>query len=354
MRRELAIPILLWASLSSGCGSDRPAPAAAEDAVRAAITGPKADRLRLVEFRKTDGQAKEIMGVRVYELEFFAGVDVLEDLLYEASDHSLKASESAPTLGTVQGGFSWDAWFNTAVSGREMVYQGDRVALNGTVGFERKESGWVVAAIRFKTSIDTSSRAAGHGPTSATPHARAAALARHDASVCSDQSAAAALTRVDQSGQDTTVGDAYQKEGAPGAETLSFGGWGDHYYSYVRFELPREATSKDLDAVLCLYAVNAPPNDPQLEIGVVDDSWDGRTLTIGSRPRDRIVGSFGRVTKGWNAVDVSSIVAAWTSGQRTNNGIVLVPRENNQTNGAFASGESSDESMRPRLVFRRK
>jgi len=161
-----------------------------------------------------------------------------------------------------------------------------------------------------------------------------------------------ATHRVIRSVSDTFVGTVYSNEGGASAEQLSFGGWGDHYYDYFRFELPKEASLKRPSrSVFCLYATDVPPNDAQLEIAAVGGAWDPGSLTIGSRPVHRTIGSFGRVVRGWNAVDVSSIVNDWVSGQSRNYGITLIPRANNQTNGHFAASEFKDENRRPRVIL---
>jgi hypothetical protein len=155
--------IVLAGLLFSACGADRPDDDSARKAVQAQISGPLADKLRLQAFRKTDGQARELMGVRIYSLEYSATLEFLDDILYEVSGNAIKASPVGPTLNDNRG-FSWDAWFNTAVAGRKPGFLGDRLNLVGTVTFEKKESGWVVAGIDFKATMDSSNRAAGHSP----------------------------------------------------------------------------------------------------------------------------------------------------------------------------------------------
>jgi hypothetical protein len=142
--------------------ADRPDTDTAKEALQSTITGPLAGKLRLVDFRKTDGQSREVMGVQMYAFEFSAMVDFLDDMLCEMSDNAIKTSPPGTTLNDNRG-FSWDAWFNTAVAGRKPAYMGDRLNLVGTVHYQRKESGWVVASIEFKGTMDPSHRAAGHG-----------------------------------------------------------------------------------------------------------------------------------------------------------------------------------------------
>src|SRR5450759_1931603 len=111
MPSSVAIIVCL---LLSACGTDRPATETAKAALQGNITGPLAGQLRLADFQKTDGQAKEVMGVKVYELEFRATIEFLDDVMYQSSENAIQTSAPGPTLN--RGGFSWDAWFNTAVA----------------------------------------------------------------------------------------------------------------------------------------------------------------------------------------------------------------------------------------------
>jgi hypothetical protein len=158
-----ACVIVLAGLLFSACGANRPDDDSARRAVQAQVSGPLAAKLRLQDFRKTDGQERELMGVKIYSLEYSATLEFLDDILYEVSANAIKASPVGPTLNDNRG-FSWDAWFNTAVAGRKPGFLGDRLNLAGTVTFEKKESGWVVAGIDFKATMDSSKRAAGHSP----------------------------------------------------------------------------------------------------------------------------------------------------------------------------------------------
>lgn len=194
-----------------------------------------------------------------------------------------------------------------------------------------------------------------HAPISevASPTASSwGTLARIDASTCAQPNSSDGMLHVEQ---DTFVGDVYVKEGAPTSPTLNFGGWGDHYYDYIRFEMSgRTALAATGQAVLCLYVEQLPANDPQLEIGVVTDNWEETSLSISSRPQHRSAGPFGSIVSGWNAIDVSELVRGWTSGAVANHGIVILPNAIGQTNGAFTSKDSSKDHLSPRIYYRQR
>jgi hypothetical protein len=136
----------------TACAPGVPNPATAEAALKGAITGTEAQRVRLTAFNKTDGQSREVMGVKAYALEFKATIDVLEDVLYQTSGHQISVTAPGPTLGQNSSTFSWDGFFNTAVAGRQPANKGDHLTVTGTVTYERKESGWVVAALDIKAT----------------------------------------------------------------------------------------------------------------------------------------------------------------------------------------------------------
>jgi len=161
--------------------------------------------------------------------------------------------------------------------------------------------------------------------------------------------AAVRIVRLDQGGVDTYFGDAYVREGAPSSPTLSFGGWGDHYYAYLRFVLPAGTAASH--AFLCLYVEDLPANDPGLWVNVVTEAWDVRTLSVGRQPGSSFAKTAGRLQAGWNAIDVTPIVALWLSGSAANNGLMLSAAKNDHTNGSFASSKNPDVDKRPRLIL---
>jgi hypothetical protein len=104
--------------------------------------------------KKTDGQSGELAGVKLYELDFEATAEFIENAMYAVGD-AIQVTRPGPTLSQ---GFSWDAWFNTAVGGRKPATRGDKLLLKGSVRFERKESGWVPTGVSFAAEVDTSRR----------------------------------------------------------------------------------------------------------------------------------------------------------------------------------------------------
>jgi hypothetical protein len=156
--------LLVVAACSISCGPGQPPEASAEQAVKSSVRSENPSLFELVSFKKTDGQSREIQGVHVYVLDFTATISLLGDTFYEATTDSIALSAPGPTLSDGRS-LSWDAWLSTAVSGQKMAYQGDRLNVVGQVTFEKKESGWRVSAVAYRTILDPSARLADHGPS---------------------------------------------------------------------------------------------------------------------------------------------------------------------------------------------
>jgi len=147
---------------------------------------------------------------------------------------------------------------------------------------------------------------------------------------------------------DTYVGTTHQREGAPSGTTLGFGGWGDRYVAFIRFNIPASLPARS--AVLCLFATTVPPNDPRLVLSRVVAPWDPASVTISSIPESATGLSTGDLNTRWNAFAITKLYHFWVQHPDSNFGIQLAPTRTDQTNGAFASSEYPDQQYRPRIV----
>lgn len=153
--RSVAL-LLLLGTLS--CRAGRPTEADGKDALTAAIHGKNAAALTIRSFRKTDGQNADLMGVKVYLLEFEAVAEFVAEAAFSSNGRAIDVVGPLPTLAEQKPGFSWDAYFNSAVAGRAPGFRADRLFLKGTVEFQNKESGWVAGGVSFTITADTSRR----------------------------------------------------------------------------------------------------------------------------------------------------------------------------------------------------
>jgi hypothetical protein len=345
----------------------RPKESLASEAVRGHIDSGKEDRVKLVDFRKIDGQEAELLGVKIYAMEFTAAAEFTDEAWVTTGGSIMEPNVRITTTPIEQTpstcGQSLNACFSQTP---RRASKGDRIDLAGTVTFEKKESGWSVAAVDVSMPngvLLSEYNPASPGPATHLSDERLAAAEstrsgwvteswnRPDASVCQAALSSSIVLRIADGGEDAYVGDVYGKQGTSGEEALSFGGWGDHYYSYLRFSTPPKLRSGIKRAVLCVFATAVPKNDPGLVLSLVTEEWNAGALSIASRPEHRELGPAGSIQPGWNAFDVTTWVADWSSGRNPNYGWVFVPRFNDEANGAFASAEAKDESHRPRLVI---
>lgn len=159
----LALSFVLAATVGCAGGADTPSPDSARQAFQRIISGPAAERLGVTDFQKTDGRTGEVFGTRIYVMDFSASIDVKDDALVSFADQKITVNDPGPTLAN--GSFSWDAWFNSTVGGRQMVFKGDEIVVGGEASYLRKESGWVQDGVKHTShTVDSRNRAAGHSP----------------------------------------------------------------------------------------------------------------------------------------------------------------------------------------------
>jgi len=113
---------LLWVFVSSACGSGHPSEADGRRVLEARSKS-EGDLYKINSFRKTNGQAAEVMGVKMYGFE------------YEAEVECLKQSWSAQITPFPPP----DAMFGDAVHCSTV---GEVKKLKGTIRFEQTENGW--------------------------------------------------------------------------------------------------------------------------------------------------------------------------------------------------------------------
>lgn len=135
------------AMFALGCADKVPQVSALSHILETAVEGEKAGAIRLSDVRKTDGQSRDMFGVKMYSLEFEAVFDVSED------------------VGCHVDYFGKNKLVVYEEREKPTAFAGDRLKVSGEAEFERKESGWVVSAIRYQEPrIDPSGRLAGHSP----------------------------------------------------------------------------------------------------------------------------------------------------------------------------------------------
>jgi murein DD-endopeptidase MepM/ murein hydrolase activator NlpD len=133
-------------------------------------------------------------------------------------------------------------------------------------------------------------------------------------------------------------------------DKLQVGGWGDNYYTYIRFDLsatPPNASS----AQIWLYCYpKSGASNTDMNIRRVDGPWNESGWS--AQPASTQMNTFTfQGCNQWNKIDVTSLYNEWKNGTRPNYGIALTPTStNNNFNLFYSSQYVTDQNLRPRLV----
>lgn len=136
-----------------GCSPSAPTPPRPEVAKKALeelVRERSGGRIRLADFKKTDGMTKEVSGVKQYVLEFEGQIEMLADGYWNADGSNPYYWEFSNKQ------FSHNTEFSKVVYGNNMwnsgndirrAKKGEIVLMHGNVTFSKKESGWVIEGI---------------------------------------------------------------------------------------------------------------------------------------------------------------------------------------------------------------
>ena len=146
---------------------------------------------------------------------------------------------------------------------------------------------------------------------------------------------------------------------------LRVGGWGDWYYSLIRFKidsLPKTVVSARLKLYSLPFQQNDGPSPLLLDRVLEPWDWehtgtgpDHKRLWWADRPgTEKIAGGLPAPTPGsWYSIDITSIYNSWQAGEYANYGLQIRPTRNDHRGSIFVSSEGLPE-LRPRLVLRVK
>lgn len=173
--------------------------------------------------------------------------------------------------------------------------------------------------------------------------------------------------------QDIWTNDTFAYDGVqsnPGGglnnDVLRVGGWGDHYYSLMQFDI--SSLPDDVESVkIQLYALPQQGAGPLImNLERITEYWNWHTQGTG-RDRERLWWSdlptteFIRnlptptSTPSWYTVDITSLYRDWKSGLYPNYGVLFRPTTNRLIpdlwNIFTSSDYSADLNLRPRLVI---
>jgi len=133
-------------ALLAGC-SNRPTESLGAAGLQAKMNPGQMAKIGVVSFKKTDGQAGEVNGVKTYQMDYQAVVKVLE-----SPATYLKPALYLPASGVREAAhyevmptevYFWTPLFGTSKE-VALIKKGDLFDAKGTMAFEQSESGWKV------------------------------------------------------------------------------------------------------------------------------------------------------------------------------------------------------------------
>ena len=159
LAKKIKNPVLLLAlgicAVFSGC-SGPPSASDGRQAIEDRIKRDSGGRIRLVQFRKTNGQLAEVMGVKVYTVEYETEIEFLEACKWNIIAFAGAIMDDEVSFRTTK---SPDKPLSelaqlaeSATNPGTDVSKGQRFKLMGAIRFEKKEKGWWVDGVKV-TSI---------------------------------------------------------------------------------------------------------------------------------------------------------------------------------------------------------
>jgi hypothetical protein len=132
-----SIAVLVGCLLVACSGGGTPSAGDAEAAVRQELTDWLDGAVELTGLEKVDGQQLEMFGAQGYRLDFKGAGRVSKDVFAQSmlSSNGIRQWTTLPTE------------MAQTVRMKPLLSAGQQVELFGTVGFAKKESGWVAADV---------------------------------------------------------------------------------------------------------------------------------------------------------------------------------------------------------------
>jgi hypothetical protein len=151
--------------------------------------------------------------------------------------------------------------------------------------------------------------------------------------------------------KDTYYGTSFTTGGAPDSEELWYGGWGDHYYAFVEWDLTSLPSGGNIkSAKSAFYVTSVPPNNPNIRYHRVTSSWTEAGVTSSSNPSFNatpFATPANTMTVGYDLTIISGQARDWRNGVHSNFGLSIRDTANSNTRGAYASSDNVDSNKHP-------
>lgn len=151
--------------------------------------------------------------------------------------------------------------------------------------------------------------------------------------------------------KDTYYGTSFTTGGAPDSEELWYGGWGDHYYSFLEWDLSSLPSGGNIkSAKVALYVNSVPTNNPTLRYYRVTASWTEAGVTSASNPSfngTQFATPANTMTVGYDLTLISPQVRDWRNGVVSNFGMTVRDTANSDARGAYGSSDNVNVNKQP-------
>jgi TPR repeat protein len=135
-----------------------------ERAVQDRIKQEAQGRITLAKFQKTNGQEGELLGVKMYGLEFEAEIEFTEDCKWITGFMGSQLSfRTSKLIAQPSSGFSWQKFSDDGLNPGVPVQKGQKMQVSGVIRFQKKENGWSVDGIELNRATPVVSRAQASG-----------------------------------------------------------------------------------------------------------------------------------------------------------------------------------------------
>jgi hypothetical protein len=147
-----------------------------ERAIQNRIKEQAEGRIKLLDFTKSNGAKGDVMGLKIYALEFDAAIEFTEDCKWvvgiAGEQLSFNTRKSVPQP---QSGFAWNSFLDAATNPGTQVKKGQCARVSGVIRFVQKEKGWAVETIELTKGNLTIEKAA-QTSTKSTPNSKSTIL----------------------------------------------------------------------------------------------------------------------------------------------------------------------------------
>ena len=161
--------------------------------------------------------------------------------------------------------------------------------------------------------------------------------------------------------KDTYYGTSFTTGGAPDAETLAIGGWGEFYYPYIEWVLTGTPVSADtFKAFVSLNISGLAVNDSTSTLRRVTSSWTEAGVTNAAHPTDTATGevSLGNMMSYAPSalnprimVDWTQMYKDWKDGVNSNFGVKVHSAGNNNAQHNLCSSDNLNSNLQPLLII---